>query len=136
MFNAWRQIFGLLLCFWLAWGNSGAIALPLPQPTEDFPVVEYLRYAVPPADQTLFIEKEAEIWGQFNASFPGFNGKEIWQDPQHPNRLVVVVHWQSRAQMQAIPKAQIKLTDDQFTKAVGQTYQLLDIQEFRELTAK
>ncbi|NJN71452.1 MAG: TIGR03792 family protein [Limnothrix sp. RL_2_0] len=133
MFNSGQKIIGLLLllgCLWLNWTDA-AIATFAPSP--DAPVVEYLQYSVPTAEQAFFVAQEEAIWGQFNAQFPGFDGKEIWQDPSHPERLIVVVHWQSRGQMQSVPKAEIHATNQAFEQALGKTYPLT-IQEFYELS--
>lgn len=133
MFDFGQKIIGLLLlvgCLWLNWTGEAIAAF---SPSPDAPVVEYLQYSVPTAEQAFFIAQEDAIWGDFNRHFPGFDGEEIWQAPSHPERLIVVVHWHSRAQMQSVPKAKIQATERAFTQALGQSYPL-EIQEFYELS--
>lgn len=132
MLNSWRRIVGLCLLVGCLWLNSMGAAIAFP-PSEDVPVVEYLQYSVPTAEQAFFIAQEEAVWGEFNASFPGFDGKEIWRDPNQPEALIVVVHWHSRAQMQSVPKAAIQATNQAFEKALGKVYALKNIKEFYKL---
>jgi len=133
MLNFGQKIIGLLLLLGCLWLNGVGEAIAAFAPSPDAPVVEYLQYSVPTAEQAFFIAQEEAIWGKFNASFPGFDGKEIWQDPSHPEKLIVVVHWHSRAQMQAVPKAKIQATDRAFEQALGKSYPL-EIKEFYEFS--
>lgn len=134
MLDFGQKIIGLLLLLGCLWLNGTGEAIAAFTPSADTPVVEYLQYSVPTAEQAFFIAQEEAIWGEFNAQFPGFEGKEIWQDPSHPEMLIVVVHWHSRAQMQSVPKAKIQATDRAFEQALGKSYPL-ELKEFYELSS-
>ncbi len=86
------------------------------------PAVEWLKFQVPAQQQIRFIEQDAAIWTPVLASYPGFQRKEIWTNPDSPNELVIVTHWASFDQWQAIPKEVLDRTTQRFHRAMGTEY--------------
>lgn len=75
-----------------------------------------LRLACPPEKRDAFIQRDAEVWTRGLMTLPLFLGKEVWFDPQKPGQLVLVIHMESFAQLQAIPQAWI----DEIEAAMGE----------------
>jgi uncharacterized protein (TIGR03792 family) len=112
----------LPLMFLLVIFASAAIAsTPSPSLTET-PAVEWLKFQVPSQQQTRFIEQDAAIWTPVLSSYPGFQSKEIWANPARPDELVIVTHWASREQWQAIPQDVLAHTTQRFNQAMGNEY--------------
>ena len=86
------------------------------------PAVEWLKFQVPTQQQAQFIEQDTAIWTPVLASQPGFQSKEIWTSPESPNELVIVTHWASFEQWQAIPKTMLDHTTQRFNQAMGAEY--------------
>jgi uncharacterized protein (TIGR03792 family) len=112
----------LPLTFLLVIFASAAIAsTPSPSLTET-PAVEWLKFQVPHQQQTRFVEQDEAIWTPVLSSYPGFQSKEIWANPARPDELVIVTHWASREQWQAIPRDVLDRTTQQFNQAMGSEY--------------
>lgn len=94
------------------------------QPTKSTgePAVEWLKFQVPAQQQALFIKQDVAIWTPVLASYPGFQSKEIWTNPNSPNELVIITHWASFDQWQAIPKEVLDRTTQSFHQAMGTKY--------------
>lgn len=86
------------------------------------PAVEWLKFQVPAAQHDRFIEQDAAIWTPVLSSYPGFQNKEIWSSPDRPDELVIVTHWASLEQWQAIPKDVLDRTTQRFQQAMGAEY--------------
>lgn len=74
-------------------------------------IVEMLRITCPPEKQAAFLQRDAEVWTRRLTALPLFLGKEVWFDPQKPGQLVLIIHMESLAQLQAIPQAWIDETE-------------------------
>lgn len=94
------------------------------QPSESTrkPAIEWLKFQVPVQQQARFIEQDAAIWTSVLARYPGFQSKEVWTNPDNPNELVIVTHWASFDQWQAIPKEVLNSTTQHFHQAMGAEY--------------
>ncbi|MCU0524744.1 MAG: TIGR03792 family protein [Elainella sp. Prado103] len=88
--------------------------------------IEWLKFTVAPELREQFVQKDAEIWTMALSRYPGFLNKEVWISPDHLSELVLVVHWQSFEQWQAIPKAELARIEAEFQAAMGDTYQLVE----------
>ncbi len=66
--------------------------------------VEVLCFQVPPGGQQAFIEQDEKIWSRTLAQCPGFLRKEVWLDPDNPERITLVIYWASREAWQAFPQ--------------------------------
>lgn len=101
---------------------------------EDQPVIEWLKFAVPQADQARFIEKEIEIWNPIDRRSPAFIRKEIWSDPESADNLIVVVYWSSHKFRKVVPPEVVQAAEKEFDQAVGKTYPVLEKREFQAIS--
>jgi uncharacterized protein (TIGR03792 family) len=97
-------------------------AIAFAQPSQEPPAIEWLKFHVPSAQHARFIEQDAAIWTPVLSRYPGFQNKEIWTNPERPDELVIVTHWASFEQWQAIPKDVLDRTTQQFHQAMGAEY--------------
>ncbi|WP_199336446.1 TIGR03792 family protein [Oscillatoria sp. FACHB-1407] len=103
-------------------GKQLSIATAQP-PSHTEPIaIEWLKFQVPSDQHAQFIEQDAAIWTPVLASYPGFQHKEIWTNPDQPNELVIVIHWASFEQWQAIPQSVLDNTTQRFHEAMGAEY--------------
>jgi uncharacterized protein (TIGR03792 family) len=100
----------------------------------DHPAIEWLKFRVPPQQQDLFLQKDAEIWTPVLSDSPGFTGKEVWQNSNHADEVILVIHWSSREEWKAIPQDLLEQTNQRFNEAVGADYPLVEAKEFRPVT--
>lgn len=107
-------LFTVLIC--------SAIASAQPLESTEPPAVEWLKFQVQSEQQARFIEQDAAIWTPVLSSYPGFQNKEIWSNPTHPDELVIVTHWASIEQWQAIPQDVLERTTRRFHQAMGAEY--------------
>ena len=89
-------------------------------------VIEWLKFRVTLELREKFIEQEELIWTKLLAKYPGFLGKEIWLNPEVPEEVIIVIHWQTITQWKAIPKTVIEETEKQFQEIIGDNYKLLE----------
>jgi hypothetical protein len=93
-----KQVFNRVILFVLSLVVLGllitSVSAQPAEPTEE-PAVEWLKFQVPAPQQAQFIEQDTAIWTPVLASYPGFQSKEIWTNPDSPNELVIVTHWAS-----------------------------------------
>ena len=89
-------------------------------------VIEWLKFRVTPELREEFIEQEDLIWTKLLEKYPGFLGKEIWLNPEVPEEVIVVIHWQTITQWKAIPQDVINETDERFQKVLGDNYKLVE----------
>lgn len=94
----------------------------LPSELTEVPAVEWLKFQVPTQQQAQFIKQDAAIWTPVLAGYPGFQSKQIWTNPAAPNELIIVTHWASFEQWQAIPKEVLNRTTQRFHQAMGAEY--------------
>lgn len=117
-----KHVFDLVIPFVLMLAVLGFLIVSVSaQPTKPTgePAVEWLKFQVPTPQQAQFIKQDAAIWTPVLASYPGFQSKEIWTSPDSPNELMIVTHWASFDQLQAIPKAVLNRTNQRFHQAMG-----------------
>lgn len=89
--------------------------------------IEWLKVEVQPELREQFVQKDAEIWTTKLASYPGFLNKEVWISPDDLSEVVLVVHWASFEQWQAIPAAELQRTEAEFNAAMGgDTYKIVE----------
>lgn len=78
-------------------------------------VVEFLTFSVPPESQADWLAIEERHWSRFLERQDGFVRKEVWRSREEPDRVQVVIWWESMAQWQAIPRAAL----DEVATAMG-----------------
>lgn len=94
-------------------------------------VIEWLKVRVAEALRERYIQKDEEIWTTALARYPGFLGKEIWLNPDHPDEIVMVIQWQSREQWKAIPEEALEQVEREFDRALGTSdYKIVEAKEF------
>jgi uncharacterized protein (TIGR03792 family) len=93
-------------------------------------VIEWLSVRVPRDLQARFLEVDAGIWTPVLAAQPGFVSKETWRDPEDPNALVLVIHWESLAHWKAISAQLLAQTEQRFTAEMGQAFAFLETKTF------
>jgi uncharacterized protein (TIGR03792 family) len=123
--KSFKQVCNRVIPFVLLLAVLGfLIASVSAQPTEltSEPAVEWLKFKVPAPQQARFIKQDAAIWTPVLASYPGLQSKEVWTNPDSPNELVIVTHWTSFDQWQAIPKEVLDRTTQRFQQAMGAEY--------------
>lgn len=134
LWQRWRQILlGVCLCLSFLYTVQPPVVLAATdQP--DHPVIEWLKFAVPAAEQSKFIEQEIAIWNPIDRRSPAFIRKEIWQDPESADNLIVVVYWSSQRQRKIIDPVTVKAAEQAFDQAMGKSYPILEKKEFLNLS--
>ncbi len=94
-------------------------------------VIELLKFKMPLEQREIFIQKDAEIWTTALAKYPGFLGKEVWINPDDPQEVIMVVHWESREQWKTIPQAEMDLVEQEFDKSLGFKYEMIESCEYQ-----
>ena len=88
-------------------------------------VIEQLTFLIQPSLQARFLVLDHDIWTRTLAAQPGYIGKEIWREAGAPDRLHLVIRWESRQAWKAVPTDLLAETDRQFTAAFGDTFVML-----------
>ena len=88
-------------------------------------VIELLKAKVPPKEREKYIQKDAEIWTTALAKHPGFLGKEVWINPDDDTEVILINHWATEEQWQAIPKPEKQAIEQRFTQAMGKSYPIV-----------
>lgn len=94
-------------------------------------IIEYLTFEVPPDQQALFLYWDDRLWTTILSQQPGYQGKEIWRDRDYPQRLQIVIRWESWEHWQAISPEHLQATEQNFQAALQAahcSYQLLGCQ--------
>lgn len=94
-------------------------------------IVELLKVRVAPEVQENFLLKDAEVWTQALAGYPGFLDKEIWLNPNEPTEVILIIRWASREQWKSIPLEVLEIIEQQFTHQLGNTYQIIESSEYQ-----
>ncbi|MGL4237285.1 TIGR03792 family protein [Tabrizicola sp.] len=82
-------------------------------------VIEQLTFSVPPTLLDRFLALDHDIWTTALSQQPGFISKEVWREAACPDRIHLIIRWQSRAAWKAVPKALLAETDRRFAEALG-----------------
>ena len=81
--------------------------------------VEQLQFQVNPELLDRWVELDHEIWTKGLAQWPGFAGKEVWQNSSVPGEVMTVIYWDNYDQWQAIDPQWLQDTDRRFLEAMG-----------------
>lgn len=93
--------------------------------------IEWLKVEVQPELREQFVQKDDEIWTAMLSQYPGFLNKEVWISPDNLSEVILVIHWASFEQWQAIPKADLDQTEAQFNTAMGDTYKIVEVSRYQ-----
>ena len=85
-------------------------------------VIEWLKIPVPTDRQNDFLHNDRAIWTDTLSKQPGFAGKECWRDPDSPEILNLVIHWNTLADWKAVPDSVLAAADQAFCDAMGQSF--------------
>jgi uncharacterized protein (TIGR03792 family) len=96
-------------------------------------VIEWLTFQVPIDWRDRYIQADAAIWTTFLAACPGFISKQVWQNPDRPDQISLVVEWETREQWKAIDPVALAAVDRQFVAAVGRSFELIAAREYYQL---
>lgn len=88
--------------------------------------IEWLKVKVDPELREQFVQKDAEIWTAGLSQYPGFLDKEVWISPDNLSEVILVIHWQSFKQWQAIPTEALNQLEAEFNQVMGNTYQIVE----------
>jgi uncharacterized protein (TIGR03792 family) len=88
-------------------------------------VIEQLTFSIPDGLIERFLALDREIWTATLSQQRGFIGKEIWRETESPDRVHLIIRWQSRADWKAVPAALLADTDRRFVEALGQVIPVL-----------
>lgn len=94
-------------------------------------VIELLKVKVAPELREKFIQKDAQIWTQALADYPGFLGKEVWINPNEPTEVILVIRWATREHWKSISTEQIDAIEQKFAQQLGDTYQIVESSEYQ-----
>ena len=81
-------------------------------------IIEHLTFEVPPEHQATFLHWDDRLWTRLLAQQPGYQGKEIWRDPQIPQRLHLMIRWETWEHWQTLAPDLLAATEQQFQAAL------------------
>ena len=88
--------------------------------------IEWLKVHVDPELREQFVQQDDEIWTPVLARYPGFLGKEVWISPDNLSEVILVIHWNSFEEWQAIPTEELEQAEAAFSQAMGDTYEIVE----------
>jgi uncharacterized protein (TIGR03792 family) len=74
-------------------------------------VIEELQFLVSEADREKFLEVEGRVWTGFLQTCDGFLYKEAWVPDDDPDRVVVMIWWNTMEQWKSITMEQCDAVD-------------------------
>lgn len=78
-------------------------------------VIEWLEFKVDPNSREQFIQQDEAIWTASLSTYPGFLGKEVWIDPNDPDKVIFTIRWQTREQWKSIPTEDLANIEKRFS---------------------
>lgn len=97
-------------------------------------VVEWLKFQVEEELREQFIQQDEAIWTKALSNYPGFIGKEVWIDPDTPEKVVFVIRWQTREQWKSIPRKDLLAVEQDFSQVMEKLkikYMMTESKEFQ-----
>lgn len=70
-------------------------------------VIEFLTFRVAPDELDEWLAVEEQHWSRFLERQDGFVKKEMWRTVDEPVSVHAVIWWESMAQWQAVPQAEL-----------------------------
>ncbi len=74
-------------------------------------VIEFLTFAIDPADQDEWLAVEEGEWSRFLETRPGFVRKEMWRSHDDPGAVHAVIWWDSVESWKAITPDEVRAVD-------------------------
>ena len=97
-------------------------------------VIEWLKFTVDSESREQFIQKDEAIWTANLATYPGFLGKEVWIEPNAPDKVIFTIRWQTRQQWKSIPVKDLTAIEKNFSKVMREMdikYKMIESKEFQ-----
>ena len=97
-------------------------------------VIEWLKFRVDPESREKFIQEDDAIWTACLSAYPGFLGKEVWIEPNEPNKVIFTIRWQTREQWKSIPAKDLAEIEQQFSQVMREkniSYKMIESKEFQ-----
>lgn len=68
-------------------------------------IVEFITVTCPPGKRDAFILRDHAVWTAGLMTQPAFLGKEVWSDPDDPDKVCLAIHLKSHKLLNAIPQS-------------------------------
>ena len=97
-------------------------------------VIEWLKFRVDSESRENFIQKDEVVWTASLATYPGFLGKEVWIEPNEPDKVIFTIRWQTREQWKSIPTKDLSEIEQQFSTAMKKmniNYKMIESKEYQ-----
>ena len=97
-------------------------------------VIEWLKFRVDSESRENFIQKDEAVWTASLATYPGFLGKEVWIEPNEPDKVIFTIRWQTREQWKSIPTKDLSEIEQQFSTAMKKmniNYKMIESKEYQ-----
>ncbi len=99
-------------------------------------ITELLGIRMAPEDRERYVQQEHDIWTAYIAKQPGFLWKEIWLNPEDDGEVILVIHWTTLAEQQAVPKqavpkAELAAVEQQFKLSFGTAYEVVEVKLYQ-----
>ncbi len=97
-------------------------------------VIEWLKFDVDPEVREKFIQQDEKIWTASLSTYPGFLGKEVWIEPNAPDKVVFAIRWQTREQWKSVPLKDLVKIEQQFAAVMREmniNYKMIASREFQ-----
>ena len=97
-------------------------------------VIEWLKFTVDSDSLEKFIQQDEAIWTSALSTYPGFMGKEVWIEPNAPDRVIFTIRWQTRQQWKSIPSEDLAAIEQKFSAAMNKmniNYKMTESKEFQ-----
>ncbi|MEO1340764.1 MAG: TIGR03792 family protein [Cyanobacteria bacterium J06635_13] len=82
-------------------------------------VIEWLEFQVDSDSREQFIQQDEKIWTAALSTYPGFLGKEVWIEPNAPDKIIFAIRWQTREQWKSIPVSDLVKIEQNFSKIMA-----------------
>jgi len=97
-------------------------------------VIEWLEFQVDEESREQFIQQDEAIWTTALSTYPGFMGKEVWIEPNAPEKIFFAIRWQTREQWKSIPIKDLLAIEQDFSLVMGKMkikYKMTASKEFQ-----
>jgi len=97
-------------------------------------VIEWLKFTVDSDAREKFIQKDEAVWTANLSTYPGFLGKEVWIEPNAPDKVIFTIRWQTRQQWKSIPMKDLAAIEREFSAIMGKMnikYKMIESKEFQ-----
>lgn len=97
-------------------------------------VIEWLKFNVDSDSREQFIQQDEAIWTASLSTYPGFLGKEVWIEPNAPDRVIFTIRWQTREQWKSISAEDLAAIEQKFSTEMNQrniNYKMTESKEFQ-----